>query len=177
MGERSHGAVEIGIGDGDSLHSVPRPALLHFDDLSVPRELIGDLAHSRHTRVGELDRKVAVTVRHNPNVGCRRKTWVLRMNRLKDEILTPYNLGTNIHTFVISALSSRHFMQSSTVSKLTITVASTFPGCPLTRHTWGEGVALFNLIHRGTYLSDQSKFEAYLSFREILRLADESKGE
>ena len=114
MGERSHGAVEIGIGDGDSLHSVPRPALLHFDDLSVPRELIGDLAHSRHTRVGELDRKVAVTVRHNPNVGCRRKTWVLRMNRLKDEILTPYNLGTNIHTFVISCFQ----IHQSTVLRL-----------------------------------------------------------
>ena len=86
MGERSHGAVEISVGDGHPLHRVPRSALLHLHNLSVPRELVGDLTHSRHTRVGELDRKVAVTIGHNPNVGCRRKTWVLGVKRLKDEI-------------------------------------------------------------------------------------------
>ena len=131
VGERGHGAVEIRVGDSDPLHCVPGAALLHLDNLSVPRELIGDLAHSRHAGVGELNGKVAVAVRHNPNVGRRRKTRVLKMNRLKDV----FQKSGHKHTFVISALSSRHFMQSSTVSKLTITVASTFPGCPLTRHT------------------------------------------
>ena len=82
VGERSHGAVEIRIGDSDSLHSISGPTLLHLDNLSVPRELIGDLAHSRHAGVGELNGKVAVAVRHNPDIGRRRKTWVLRMNRL-----------------------------------------------------------------------------------------------
>ena len=52
----------------------------------------------------------------------------------KEEQIKTSDLDSK-NTFVISALSSRHFMQSSTVSKLTITVASTFPGCPLTRHT------------------------------------------
>lgn len=83
MGERSHGAVEISIGNSDPLHRVPRTALLHLDNLSVPRELVGDLAHSRHTRVGELYGKVAVTVRHNPDVRCRRQTWVLRIEQIK----------------------------------------------------------------------------------------------
>ena len=87
VGERGHGAVEIGVRDGHPLHSVPRPALLHLDNLPVPRELIGDLTHARHARVGELDGEVAVAVRHDPHFWCRRKTWVLGKNRLKHEIL------------------------------------------------------------------------------------------
>ena len=78
VGERCHSAVEISVGDGDALHRVPRAALLHLDDLSVPRELVRDLAHSRHTSICELDGKVAVAIRHNPYVGCRRKTRILK---------------------------------------------------------------------------------------------------
>ena len=81
VGERLHGAVEIGIGDGHPLHGIPRPALLHLHYLAVPRELIGDLTDARHARVGELDGEVAVAVRHDPHVGCRRKTWVLGRNK------------------------------------------------------------------------------------------------
>ena len=46
VGEGCHGTVEVGVGDGDPLHGVPRATLLHLDDLPMPRKLIGDLSHA-----------------------------------------------------------------------------------------------------------------------------------
>ena len=58
----SDSRLNVCIADGHPLHHVLSAALVHLRQLTVLRELVGDLPHPGHAGVDELDGEVSIFV-------------------------------------------------------------------------------------------------------------------
>ncbi len=67
----SDSRLNVCITDGHTLHQVLSATLVHLRQLPVLRELVGDLPHSGHPCVDELDGKVSIFVVYYMGFRCR----------------------------------------------------------------------------------------------------------
>lgn len=81
-GDGVHGRLHVGVGHGHPLDGVLGAALVHLDQLAVPREVVGDLPHTGHACVDELDGEIAVLVGHHAHAGRNFQTRVLKNGRV-----------------------------------------------------------------------------------------------